>query len=147
VSAALPDEVTLVVPSHPKYLPLVRALVEEASSMAGFDSEDRQRILLAVTEGVTNVIRHGYKGRTDRRIDFLLRSPPGTFHLEIADYGQFVDPASIRSRPLEEVRPGGLGVHLMRATMDAVEYRKNAHGGTTLVLAKQVTPARNPEPQ
>ena len=27
----------------------------------------------------------------------------------------------------------------MKSTMDVVEYRKNAHGGTTLVLEKRVS--------
>ena len=35
------------------------------------------------------------------------------------------------------MRPGGLGVHLMRSAMDVVDYRKNTHGGTTLVLEKR----------
>jgi anti-sigma regulatory factor (Ser/Thr protein kinase) len=141
VTASAPDEVAMRVTSHPKYLPLVRAVVEQGASMAGFQEEECHRILLAVTEGVTNVIRHGYQGRTDQRIDLLLRSLPGTFHLEIADFGVFVDPSRMKSRPLAEVRPGGLGVHLMKATMDSVEYRRNEHGGTTLTLVKHVVPA------
>ena len=38
---------------------------------------------------------------------------------------------------LDTTRPGGLGVHLMRSTMDLVDYQKNPHGGTTLVLEKR----------
>ena len=41
--------------------------------------------------------------------------------------------------PLDEVRPGGLGVHLIKSTMDQVEYRENAHGGTTLTLVKHTS--------
>ena len=61
-------------------------------------------------------------------------------HLELDDRGTFVDPSRIASRPLDQVRPGGLGVHLMKSTMDVVEYRKNAYGGTTLVLEKRRHP-------
>ena len=134
--------VTVALPSHPKYLPLVRALVEQGADAAGFGEEDMQRIVLAVTEGLTNVVRHAYHGDTAQRIDLTLRSPPGLFHLEIHDYGRFVDPAQIASRPLDEVRPGGLGVHLMKATMDRVDYRKNDDGGTTLTLVKQASHAQ-----
>jgi anti-sigma regulatory factor (Ser/Thr protein kinase) len=130
------EDVRLAITSHPKYLPMVRSLVEHGAALAGFGEEERHRIVLAVTEGVTNVIRHGYQGRTDQRIDLLLRSPPGLFHLEIADYGHYVDPSAMRSRPLDEIRPGGLGVHLMKATMDVVDYSRNGHGGTTLTLVK-----------
>ena len=82
-------------------------------------------IELAVVEGFSNVIRHGYGGRTDQRIEIRLRVPPGTFRIELDDWATFVDPSRIASRPLDEVRPGGLGVHLMRSTMDVVDYLKN----------------------
>ncbi len=128
------------VPSHPRFLSFVRALAGEGASLAGFEDEDRGRIEIAVVEGFSNIIRHGYGGRTDQRIDIRLTAPPGTFRIELDDYATFVDPSRIASRPLDEIRPGGLGVHLMRSTMDVVDYLKNRHGGTTLVMEKRRTP-------
>jgi anti-sigma regulatory factor (Ser/Thr protein kinase) len=58
--------------------------------------------------------------------------------VRIDDYGQFVDPAQIKSRPLDDVRPGGLGVHLMQKVMDEVTYAKNRWGGTSLTLRKRL---------
>ena len=127
-------------PSHPRYLQLVRLVAGEGAELAGFGEEDRDRIELAVVEGFTNVIRHGYGGRTDQPIELRVRVPTGVLHLEFDDRGTFVDPAKIASRPLDQVRPGGLGVQLMKSTMDVVEYRKNVHGGTTLVLEKRRRP-------
>jgi anti-sigma regulatory factor (Ser/Thr protein kinase) len=127
---------TLRLPSDPKYLPLVRAVVHEGAELAGFDQELTHRILLAVTEAMTNVIRHVYNGSTEQRIDMELTVGEGRLDLALTDYGEFVDPKKIASRPLGDVRPGGLGVHLIQSTMDKVEYRKNAHGGTTLTLVK-----------
>ena len=60
------------------------------------------------------------------------------FEIRIDDYGKFVDPGKIRGRDLKDVKPGGLGVHLMRKVMDRLEYRRNAHGGTSLVMAKRL---------
>ena len=142
MSVPTPDQVAVGLPSDPKYLPLVRALVEQGSDLAGFGEDDRGRILVAVTEALTNVIRHVYKGRRDERIDLVMRCSPGEFRLEITDYGRFVDPARISPRPLDEIRPGGLGVHLMRSTMDVVDYRENGHGGTTLPLVKHSHPGK-----
>ena len=132
-------EVCCTLSSHPKYLPLIRAVVQEGAALAGFDSDGKLEILLAVTEGVANVIRHAYANQTDKRIDFELSVDAPTFRLDIIDYGTFVDPKLIASRPLDEVRPGGLGVHLIKTTMDRVEYRKNSHGGTTLTLVKNAS--------
>ncbi len=128
--------VRLSLTSHPKYLPLVRAVVQEGCGLAGFDEELTHRILLAVTEAVTNVIRHVYGGDKDKQIEMEVEAEPHVLKLALIDYGTFVDPKQIASRPLEEVRPGGLGVHLIKTTMDHVDYRRNAHGGTTLSLVK-----------
>jgi anti-sigma regulatory factor (Ser/Thr protein kinase) len=129
-------------PSHPRYLQFVRAMAGEGASIAGFSDDDRGRVEIAVVEGFTNVIRHVYKNAHDKPVELRLTVETGelsVFRMEIDDRGTFVDPAKIASRPLNEVRPGGLGVHLMKTTMDVVEYRRNAHGGTTLTLEKRRT--------
>ncbi len=142
--AAVPDHVAGTLPSHPKYLPMVRAIVDEGAALAGFDDAERHKLVLAVTEAWTNVIRHVYGGATDRRIDYCVDPAPGRLDIRIEDYGTFVDPAQIESRPLDEVRPGGLGVHLIRSTMDEVDYSRNDHGGTTLTMVRRGAPT--PEP-
>ncbi len=140
-----PDlNVDVRLPSHPRYLEFVRLMAGEAAAIAGFADEDKGRIELAVVEGFSNVIRHGYGNATDRRIDLHLWIPAGAVKFEIEDWGTWVDPAKMVSRPLDQVRPGGLGIHLMKSTMDVVEYRRNPHGGTTLVLEKRVAPAPTP---
>ena len=144
MSEAIPDRVTLRVPSDPKYLPMVRAMVDQGAAVAGIGPGDRDRILLAVSEALSNVIRHVYRDRTDRPIDLELALTPGELRLLVTDYGRFVDPSRIVSRPLDEVRPGGLGVHLIRSTMDVVEYNLNRHGGTTLTLVKRVASGNDP---
>jgi anti-sigma regulatory factor (Ser/Thr protein kinase) len=130
------DQIRFTVPSDTRFLPMVRALVREGAALAGFDGDTTSGVLLAVTEAFTNVIRHAYGGNTGKVIDLALEAVPEHFRLDIVDYGHFVDPSRIASRPLDEVRPGGLGVHLIKATMDRVEYRANEHGGTTLTLEK-----------
>ena len=136
---AVPPDLTVDsrLTSHPRFIQFVRVLAGEGALLAGFSDEDCGRIELAVVEGFTNIIRHGYGGRTDQRIDIRLEVPVGRFRMEFVDWATFVDPSKIASRPLDEVRPGGLGVHLMKSTMDLVDYRKNAQGGTTLVLEKR----------
>ena len=111
-------------------------MVREAAGVSGLDREDQETIALAVNEAWTNVIRHVYGGREDARIDLAIELHPDRFATYITDYGTFVDPANIRSRRLEDVRPGGIGVHLIKSTMDDVEYKCNEHGGTTLSMVR-----------
>ena len=140
--SAAPDlNLHLVLSSHPRFLQLVRLLAGEGAMLAGFSSDERDRIEVAVVEGFTNVIRHVYSNRDGERIELRMSLPADGLRIELEDWGTYVDPARIKSRPLDEVRPGGLGIHLMKSTMDLVEYRKNSHGGTTLVLEKRREPA------
>jgi len=44
----------------------------------------------------------------------------------------------MKGRELDDVKPGGLGLHFINSVMDKVEYRKNKWGGTTLILQKRV---------
>ena len=67
-----------------------------------------------------------------------MRFNPEHFEVRIVDYGEFVDPAQMKGRDLEDVKPGGLGLHFIHSVMDHVEYRKNRWGGTTLVMRKRI---------
>jgi anti-sigma regulatory factor (Ser/Thr protein kinase) len=127
--------------SDVRYLEAIRAVLREATSLVGFPPEQAAEVELAVTEGCANVIRHCYKNRPDKRIDLVLTFGRGEFEVLIDDYGTFVDPARIKSRDLDDVRPGGLGVHLMKRVMDEVRYEKNDRGGTSLTLRKRVAGA------
>jgi anti-sigma regulatory factor (Ser/Thr protein kinase) len=109
----------------------------------GFDPEVAGQVVLSADEALTNIIRHAYKGASDGPIDIELapvgeEEATGGLRICIRDYGQYVDPLSIRPRDLSDVRPGGLGVHIMTQCMDAVEYRPADGGGTVLTMVKSV---------
>ena len=54
----------------------------------------------------------------------------------LRDYGRSCDPAKIKSRELEDIRPGGLGVHIIKQAFDSVIYTPQPRG-TRLVLEKK----------
>jgi anti-sigma regulatory factor (Ser/Thr protein kinase) len=56
----------------------------------------------------------------------------------VRDYGRSVDPSTIKSRDLDDFRPGGLGVHIIRSIMDEVEYVPQPGGGMSLRLVKNL---------
>ena len=103
--------------SHPRYLVPIRTIVSEATDLVGMDEEDAQKVVLAVQEGCANVIRHCYKDQTDKRIDLVISFGEDRIEIRIDDYGNWVDPAKIKSRELDDVKPGGLGVHLMNSVI------------------------------
>lgn len=55
----------------------------------------------------------------------------------IDDEAKQVDPSVIKSRDLDEVRPGGLGVHIIKAVMDEVKYERRSPIGMRLSMVKK----------
>ena len=136
----MPEErhgIRLTFTSNPRFLEPVRTLIHESALLIGLEEEEARDVVLAVQEGMANVIRHCYKDCTDERIDLFLAIGEDELEIRIDDYGEFVDPSTIKSRDLDDVRPGGLGVHLMNRVMDDVGFEKNEWGGTTLTLLKR----------
>jgi len=118
--------------SDPQLLTVVRGALERLTEVFGFSPPDRRSVTRAVDEALTNIMRHCYNGRTDQPIElYCTRVPPrdseGADGLEIllCDKGPAVDPSKLRGRRLEEIKPGGLGLHFIRQSMDTVEYRRN----------------------
>jgi anti-sigma regulatory factor (Ser/Thr protein kinase) len=128
----------VTIPSDVSYLEPVRTLIQEISVLVGLPRDAGAEVELAVTEGCANVIRHCYCNSDRERIDLSFTFADDVFEVRIDDYGKFVDPSRIKSRPLDEVRPGGLGVHLMQKVMDEVTYTKNRWGGTSLTMRKRL---------
>lgn len=132
----------LAVPSDPQILCVVRSAVERFAALAGFPEEDCRSITLALDETMTNIIRHAYGNRHDQAIELECRSTEECAEFVLVDRGQSVPPEKIRGRPLEEVRPGGLGTHIIAQIMDQVSYEP-LPGGNRWKLVKRL-PVRRP---
>ena len=101
-------------------------------------------VVLAVDEALTNVIRHGYDGQPDQPIHFhaaRIEEPKAGVGLEITvrDFGKQVELSKICGRDLNDIRPGGLGVHLIHAMMSAAHYEHARDGGMRLTMRKYLT--------
>jgi len=138
--------------SEPRYLCVVRAAVRAAVERMGFADAQCARIMLAVDEAISNIIRHGYGSRPDQPIWARLRptdhqgGPGMTIVLE--DLAEQVEPERIRGRDLDDIRPGGLGVHIIQEVMDHVRFarREDEPRGMRLTMSKTLNPDEQPTP-
>ncbi len=136
--------VYMEVRSDPIYLSGARQLIAAIAQRLGFDEMACSQIALAVDEALCNVIRHGYDRATDRPIWVSVwpsRPAPDEgvesgMLIVIEDEARQVDPAVIKGRDLDDVRPGGLGVHIIKEVMDEVEYEARDRQGMKLTLFK-----------
>lgn len=126
--------------SDPRLLAGVRELVASVARRLGFDQRSSSQIALAVDEALANVICHGYERACDRPIWVRIEEIGGlaahAMRIVIEDEARTVDCCEIKGRSLEDVRPGGLGVHIIREIMDEVRYEQREGGGMRLTLEK-----------
>ena len=131
----------LTILSDPANLATVRVAIETGGKQVGFDQKECAAMALAVDEALTNVIRHAYGGVLDKEIKIAIEQlnevdDRGGLLICIRDFGKAVDPAKIKGRELSDIRPGGLGVHIMREVMDEVVFEHQPQGGTLLRMTK-----------
>ena len=118
--------------SNPEMLCVVRHALGQLAETLGFSSAECRAVVLAVEEALTNIIKHAYGGEQGRPIRALFRrievprdgNQRKALEIVLEDRGKKIDHAKLCGRPLEEVRPGGLGLHFISECMDAVEFRR-----------------------
>jgi anti-sigma regulatory factor (Ser/Thr protein kinase) len=127
--------------SQPRYLSAIRAMISNVAHRFGFTDTECGQIALAVDEAICNIISHGYDKREDGRIAVSVwpEEEPAGLRLVIEDNARQVDPTTIKSRDLEDIRPGGLGVHIIREVMNEAVYEKRPEGGMRLTLIKRIS--------
>jgi sigma-B regulation protein RsbU (phosphoserine phosphatase) len=126
-------------PARAEELRRVRARLREALDSQGVGPELRDRLVLAVDEACTNIIRHAYCGNCDDTITLRLTRERDMLAFELRDEAPAVDPAKITSRDLSDCRPGGLGVPFIRALMDDWQFEPGTDGkGNVLRMRKRL---------
>jgi len=113
---------TLDITSCPSNCKKARQFIEDWALTAGFSDLIRGQIVLAADEAVTNVIRHTYGGDTNKPIVLSAEITDGHLHLRMRDFGPHVDPEKLKGRQLEDIKPGGLGLHLLQSVFSVVEH-------------------------
>ena len=139
------DKTVLAVPSDPRFIGLVREWSAGVACMAGMDGTASGEVSLAVVEAFANVVRHSYEGDATKKINLAAELYPDRIEIEIRDYGKTTHPAEIRARDLDDVQPGGLGVHFIREIMDEVVYEPGRGLGMRLVMVRRVDRRRPSE--
>lgn len=119
----------LVLPSDLGRLGDARAWIARRAVEAGFGRRDVLDLELAVTEAVSNVVRHAYREAADGRIELEARDDGDALVIRVRDWGgPFVPPGRGRTE-------GGYGLELITLLVDSVD-RTELEDGTLLELVK-----------
>lgn len=131
------------IPARIGELRVIRRLVTAAAIRVGASPDWARDLALAVDEACQNIIRHGYGGECEARIQLRLKRLADRVVVELVDFAPPVTEDKCRGRRLDELRPGGLGVHFMHALTDQVRFLAPPAGaGNRLVLTKKLADRR-----
>jgi phosphoserine phosphatase RsbU/P len=151
------DDLTCVaVRIEERELPLVRSELEIASDLKELatartfvrevcsrihdpapDEETVQQLELAVTEAASNVMRHAYSGRTDRRIQIDVEAFPDRIVVRLHHLGQSFDPDAVRPPVFDGSQEGGFGMYIISQSVDDVRYHRDERGRNCISMTKK----------
>jgi serine/threonine-protein kinase RsbW len=123
--------------SHTANLALLRKCVRDFLNGYPFSEKERMLMVLGVDEACTNVIRYAYRLREDQLISLRMEGLRKCVRMRLRDYGEKALPQQLKGRSHHLIKPGGLGLHLIRNAFDHVDYVQKRRG-TELVLTKNL---------
>ena len=108
---------------------LVRALVENFTREQHVSADDTSRVLIAVEELVTNIVKYGYDpGAEVGSIAVTVWTDGHRLGIGMIDdshaFNPFAQPDPDLDGPIERRRIGGLGLHLVKSIMDRTHYER-----------------------
>ena len=126
-------------PARAEYLRDMRNALRKLLDQLGLERALRDRLVLAVDEACTNIIRHAYGGQAAGGIGLRVSRADDVLSFELTDDAPCIDPDRMRPKPLGECRAGGLGVALIDTVMDTWHVEPaSARCGNRLVLRKRI---------
>jgi anti-sigma regulatory factor (Ser/Thr protein kinase) len=132
-------DIRLEIRAEPRLLRSVRGLLRCYLEDHGFDEDRVNAIVLAVDEACTNSIRHAYGGCGDNVLALSIGVAAASLEVVLVDDGCPAPREVFVKKPftapdLESLKPGGLGIPLIFATFDEVEFRPGERRGNRLTM-------------
>ena len=134
--AQMNDLLTIQIPSDPKYLSIIRTVTAKMGELSGLEETTIEDVKLAIDEACSNVIKHTYRGDISQTILIRFRKSQKGFEVWIEDEGIKVEPHLVEGRNLDDIRPGGLGVHLIKRAFDIFTFDQRKRKGNRLRLVR-----------
>ncbi|MFD4639226.1 ATP-binding protein [Lentzea sp. NPDC058436] len=129
------DYLALRFPADPHEVGPVRHRLREWLRAGGFDEDEANDLVLAVSEAINNSVEHAYPGPAHGTVEVRAHfGADGATQVDVTDHGQWrVPPPALTMR--------GRGLLLMRESVDEVDIVRRA-SGTTVSLRRARTPVQ-----
>ena len=123
------------IPASLEELHHVYSWADEHLSLTGIPESKRFDIMLALSEAVTNAIRHGCQNSKGDFVDIEVTITSNSVNIRVHDCGKGFEPETIPDPTKEENLhvPNGRGVFLIRTLADDVQFDFSEDGTTVSV--------------
>ena len=138
------DFIEMKFPSSAEYVGLIRLTLSGVLSRAGATYDDIEDSKIAVSEAVTNAVKHAYSENESGEVSVGFAVYSDKVEIIVADNGHSYDKKKIKEElgPYNEddnidyLREGGLGLFLIETLMDKVSFKKEP--GVTISMTKYI---------
>lgn len=132
--------VELKIPGRAEWVAVARLAVAAVASRLRFSVDEIEDIKLAIAEACTNSIQ-GAGGADAGVIEIVCDLLENELRVTVRDHSPAHHLESVKAKAggIEDGRTEELGVFLIRALMDSVDYTSDPHHGTELVMSKHVS--------
>jgi serine/threonine-protein kinase RsbW len=113
--------VRLTIPARAEYITLCRLALTGIARLRQLSDELLADLKLALTEAASNSVRHAYGDRDAGVVDISYQLFSDRLVIEVTDEGEGFDPAEAEGDGAE-LSEGGLGIAIIRAIADDVEF-------------------------
>jgi serine/threonine-protein kinase RsbW len=122
-TSASGDAVTvrLTIPARAEYITLCRLALTGIARLRELSDELLADLKLALTEAASNSVRHAYGDKNAGVVDISYQLFSDRLVIEVTDEGEGFDPAEAEGNAAE-LSEGGLGIAIIRAIADEVEF-------------------------
>lgn len=117
-------ELTLTIPSVFEKMKKVERYIEKVGRKMNFTEDERDNVVIAVTEAVSNAIIHGNKRDRKRKVKIHCQLSPQKLTIYVKDEGKGFQPNNI-ANPLDPeniLKENGRGIFILKSLMDEVEF-------------------------
>jgi serine/threonine-protein kinase RsbW len=113
----------LRIPAKPEYITLCRLALTGLAQLRDIGEDTMADLKLALTEAVSNSVRHAYGDKGSGHVDITYELQPDRLRIQVVDDGDGFDPEEAPSFVGEELSEGGLGIAIIRTIADEFEIQ------------------------
>ena len=130
----------LRIPAKAEYITLCRLALSGLAQLRDISEDTMADLKLALTEAVSNSVRHGYGDKGDGHVDITYELHTDRLGIQVVDDGDGFDPDEAPSYDGKELSEGGLGIAIIRTIADEFDIdSKPGARGSRLRFVKLLT--------